>query len=328
MTGADRARPGYPPALFDDLAALAGIGPGCRVLEIGCGTGQATVPLAERGCEIVAVEIGPHLAAVARRNLGRFLSAQVVTSAFEDWPLPPEPFDAVVSATAFHWLDPAVRVVKAADALCPGGALATIATHHIAGGTEDFFAAVQACYERWDPATPPGLRLPTARPLGPVRAGVVPAPRMGAGVLVCCLPRGAAHLFRPPRAWTCRPKEPSQLHRSADRVSLRWPHRQTSPDRVESCAPSTVTTDRATGSPGRRHHDLAGERGPGSGQVPNLQPVERARVVAEDLVDRRRIDPALSLQVAERLQLAGCVGMPVVRADDELTIPRVAQNVR
>ena len=44
----DRARPTYPPALFDDLARLAGIGPGCRVLEIGCGTGQATVPLAER----------------------------------------------------------------------------------------------------------------------------------------------------------------------------------------------------------------------------------------------------------------------------------------
>src|SRR3712207_9472293 len=68
----DRARPGYPPALFDDLAALAGIGPGCRVLEIGCGTGQATVPLAERGCEVVAVELGPQMAAVARRNLARF----------------------------------------------------------------------------------------------------------------------------------------------------------------------------------------------------------------------------------------------------------------
>src|SRR6266542_609432 len=127
----DRARPGYPAALFDDLMTLAGLGPGSRVLEIGCGTGQATIPLAERGCEIVAVEIGPHLAAVARRNLGRFLSAQVVTASFEDWPLPPAPFDAVVSATAFHWLDPAVRVVKAADALCPGGALATIATHHL-----------------------------------------------------------------------------------------------------------------------------------------------------------------------------------------------------
>ena len=42
----DRARPGYPSALFDDFAELAGIGPRCRVLEIGCGTGRATVPLA------------------------------------------------------------------------------------------------------------------------------------------------------------------------------------------------------------------------------------------------------------------------------------------
>src|SRR6266545_3833670 len=137
MTGADRARPGYPPALFDELAVLAGVGPGCRVLEIGCGTGQATVPLAERGCEIVG-------------------------AAFEDLPLPTEPFDTGVAATAWHWLAPAVRVAKAAQALRPGRALATISTHHIAGGNEAFFVEAQACYERWDPATPPGLRLPTA----------------------------------------------------------------------------------------------------------------------------------------------------------------------
>jgi SAM-dependent methyltransferase len=158
----DRARPGYPSAVFDDLAELAGIRPGCRVLEIGCGTGQATVPLAERGCEIVAVELGPELAAVARRNLARFPAVQVVKAAFESWPLPPEPFDIVFSATAFHWIDPAVRVGKSADALRPGGTLATIATHHVAGGTEQFFADAQDCYERWDPATPPGLRLSPA----------------------------------------------------------------------------------------------------------------------------------------------------------------------
>ena len=155
----DRARPGYPSAVFDDLAALAGIGPGCRVLEIGCGTGQATVPLAERGCEIVAVELGAELADVARRNLARFPAVQVVTAAFERWPLPPDPFDVVLSATAFHWIDPAVRVVKSADALRPGGTLATIDTDHVAGGTEPFFVEAQGCYERWDPATPPGLRL-------------------------------------------------------------------------------------------------------------------------------------------------------------------------
>jgi SAM-dependent methyltransferase len=159
----DRARPGYPAALFDDLAILAGVGPGCRVLEIGGGTGQATLPLAERGCGITGVELGAEMVAVARRKLAGFPAVQVVVSAFEDWPLPTEPFDVVLAATAFHWLDPAVRVAKAADALRMGGALATVSTHHIAGGDTAFFHAAQACYERWDPAnTPVGLRLEPA----------------------------------------------------------------------------------------------------------------------------------------------------------------------
>jgi SAM-dependent methyltransferase len=159
----DRVRPQYPPALFDDLAELTGIGPGSRVLEIGPGTGQATVPLAKRGCQVVAVELGANLAAVARRNLARYLAVEVITASFEDWPLPSEPFDLVLAATAFHWIDPAVRVAKAADALRPGGWLATITTHHVAGGDESFFAEAQDCYIRWDPATPPeGVALPTA----------------------------------------------------------------------------------------------------------------------------------------------------------------------
>ena len=109
------------------------------------------------------MELGAHLAAVARRNLARFPAVEVVTAAFEDWPLPAEPFDLVLAATAFHWIDPAVRVAKAADALRPGGWLATIATHHVAGGDETFFAAAQDCYIRWDPATSPeGTTLPAA----------------------------------------------------------------------------------------------------------------------------------------------------------------------
>jgi hypothetical protein len=49
-----------------------------------------------------------------------------------------------------------------ADALRPGGVLAIITTHHIAGGDQAFFAEVQGCYQRWEPDTPPDLRLPTA----------------------------------------------------------------------------------------------------------------------------------------------------------------------
>ncbi|MFH9751542.1 class I SAM-dependent methyltransferase [Streptomyces griseus] len=174
----DRARPGYPPELYDDLVDLAGARPGRRVLEIGCGTGQATVPLAALGCRITAVEAGPRMAAVARRNLAeaevgaedgagagagaRVASAEVVTAEFENWPLPAEPFDVVLAATAFHWIDPAVRVSRAADALRPGGALAVVRGQHVRGGTEEFFVEVQRCYERFDPATQPGTRPPEA----------------------------------------------------------------------------------------------------------------------------------------------------------------------
>ncbi|MFC9913456.1 class I SAM-dependent methyltransferase [Streptomyces sp. NPDC059862] len=155
----DRARPRYPGALVEDLARMTGLGPADRVLEVGPGTGQLTVPLATFGCRITAVELGPALAAVARRRLRGFPLVDVEVAEFEGWEPPREPYDVVVSATAFHWIDPAVRVQKAADVLRPGGGLALVTTHHVAGGSTDFFARAQRCYERWDPATPPGLRL-------------------------------------------------------------------------------------------------------------------------------------------------------------------------
>ncbi|MFI7342986.1 class I SAM-dependent methyltransferase [Streptomyces sp. NPDC050085] len=155
----DRMRPGYPARMYDDLAAHAGVGPGCRVLEVGPGTGQATVPLAERGCRIVAVELGAEQAQVARRRLADHPGVDVVVADFEQWPLPPEPFDLLLAATSWHWIDPHARVARAAAALRPGGTLATVFTHHIKGGTEEFFAASQACYERYDPTTPPGITL-------------------------------------------------------------------------------------------------------------------------------------------------------------------------
>jgi SAM-dependent methyltransferase len=149
-----RARPGYPAAMFDDLAELTGVGPGCRLLEIGCGTGVATVPLAERGCDVLAVELGARLAAVATEDLARFDSARVEVADFDRWECHEPPFDVVFAATAFHWLDPATRIDRTADLLRPGGALATVATHHVAGGTERFFVDAQSCYRRYDPTTP------------------------------------------------------------------------------------------------------------------------------------------------------------------------------
>jgi SAM-dependent methyltransferase len=144
----DRARPVYPPELFDDLVAYAGLDAGSRVLEIGCGTGQATIPLAERGLEVVCVELGAGLAAVARRKLAGFPRVEVVNAVFEDWEAEEASFDAAVAFTAFHWVDPEVKYAKPARLLRPGGALAVAETDHVqVEGGDPFWAEVQADYD-------------------------------------------------------------------------------------------------------------------------------------------------------------------------------------
>jgi SAM-dependent methyltransferase len=150
----DRVRPDYPAAMFDDLATLAGVGPGTRLLEIGCGTGQASVALADLGCDLLAVELGPRLAALASARLAGHPSARVVVADFDRWTPESAGFDVIFSATAFHWLDPATRTTRTAELLAPGGVLATVVTQHVEGGTVEFFADTQACYRRYDPTVP------------------------------------------------------------------------------------------------------------------------------------------------------------------------------
>jgi SAM-dependent methyltransferase len=145
----DRARPGYPEALYDDLFALAGLSTGDRLLEIGPGTGKATVPLAERGLDVTAVELGQALAAVARRNLASYPNARVVLGDLDSWEPARAGFDAVVAFTAFHWLDPQTKYERCARLLRDGGSLAVVETHHVnPEGDDPFFADVQEAYER------------------------------------------------------------------------------------------------------------------------------------------------------------------------------------
>jgi protein-L-isoaspartate O-methyltransferase len=64
-----RYRTPYPDEVVADVLHCSGIGAGTRVLEIGCGTGQLSVPLARAGAHLVAVELGANLARAARANL-------------------------------------------------------------------------------------------------------------------------------------------------------------------------------------------------------------------------------------------------------------------
>jgi SAM-dependent methyltransferase len=141
----DLARPKYPEAVFDDLAELARLERGSRVLEIGPGTGQATLDLARRGYAVTGIELSPELAAVARRNVPQ---AEIAVGDFETWEPREADYDAIASFTAFHWIAPELRYAKPARLLRPGGALAVVAGSHVLPPDGDrFFAEVQEDYD-------------------------------------------------------------------------------------------------------------------------------------------------------------------------------------
>jgi SAM-dependent methyltransferase len=147
----DAARPSYAEAMVDEVIARSGIAADGKILEIGAGTGKATVPFARRGRRLLALEPGGNLAAILRRNLAGFPKAGIETTTFEAWSGADGSFDLVISAQALHWVDPAVRYVKAAAALRPKGALALI-RNEIADLAPGLRADLQAAYARFFPA--------------------------------------------------------------------------------------------------------------------------------------------------------------------------------
>ena len=168
-----QARPEYPAELFDELVRLAQLRPGDRLLEVGCATGKATIPLARRGFRITCVELGADLAAEARRNLGGFPQVTIVNEPFETWEPPQAGFGLVYAATAWHWLDPAVRYRKAWELLCESGHLAFwSATHAFPAGGDRFFHELQDVYDEINEGLPPGAQFPEAGELPDERAEI------------------------------------------------------------------------------------------------------------------------------------------------------------
>jgi SAM-dependent methyltransferase len=143
----DAVRPGYPTALVNDLIDFARLPPDGRILEIGCGTGRATMPFARRGYPMVCLDIGSELAALARVNCQAYPNVQIHVTSFEDWHAEPHMFDLVFSATAFHWIASEIAYPKAAQVLRETGALAVFSNEHPPTG-EGFFADVQTIYQQ------------------------------------------------------------------------------------------------------------------------------------------------------------------------------------
>jgi tocopherol O-methyltransferase len=112
--------------LIDYVAGLAGIQPGFRLLDIGCGFGGTSLSLAHRygvsatGITISSVQVDMANRSAAERKLdAKFLLMDAEALQFA------EQFDALWSLESIsHYHDPAAFFVSAAEHLKPGGSFA------------------------------------------------------------------------------------------------------------------------------------------------------------------------------------------------------------
>jgi len=123
----DAYRPPYPEELVETILNKSGIPARGKILEIGSGTGKATLPFARRGYEILCIEPGENLAKVAQDNLRNWPEVYWEIATFQDWHVQEQSldeFDLIISAQAFHWVPKPAGFIKAAKVLKKSGCLA------------------------------------------------------------------------------------------------------------------------------------------------------------------------------------------------------------
>jgi trans-aconitate methyltransferase len=139
--------PGYPAPLFEDLFRLLPSHP--AILEVGPGTGQATRDLLSRGATVHAIEIGPSMGAKLREALPS-ADLTITIGDFEEVDVGEHGFDAVFSATAYHWISPKAQVDRPVSVLKPGGVIAVVDLNQVSSPDDKgFFAAAQPIYDRY-----------------------------------------------------------------------------------------------------------------------------------------------------------------------------------
>ena len=146
---------------MEDILALSSFPQKGKILEVGCGSGQATLPFARRGCTLVCLDIGPDLIKLAAQKCQDFPGVSFNCTSFEDWQPGEEKFDLLLSATAFHWIPPEIGYPKAASLLRNTGYLA-LCWNYPPRPFTGFFQDVQEIYRQilpdWtDPNSAPAL---------------------------------------------------------------------------------------------------------------------------------------------------------------------------
>lgn len=148
----DRWRPTYVLELYADIFEYSGIDNESRALEVGIGTGQATLPFIKTNCQVTAIELGNELAAYSKRKFAEYRNLDVLNMAFEDYECPDGSYDIVYSASAFHWIPEEVGYLKVYRLLKSGGTFARFANHPYKDKqNEPLHLALQELYEKYMP---------------------------------------------------------------------------------------------------------------------------------------------------------------------------------
>ncbi|MGG6268817.1 class I SAM-dependent methyltransferase [Leptolyngbya sp. AN03gr2] len=119
----DRARPRYPKQIIQRVVEVAQLAPQSKILEVGCGSGVATVDFARLGYSIDAVEPNLEFCRIAERNCSDYPNVRIIPQTFEEWRVEPRKFQIVLAANAWHWISSDIKYVKASEALQNNGAL-------------------------------------------------------------------------------------------------------------------------------------------------------------------------------------------------------------
>lgn len=149
----DNARPNYPQELFEAVFDYISLSDTSSVLEIGIGTGQATLPFLQQNINVTAVELGDRLAAYCKSKFSEYKNFSIINDDFLKTSFPENSFDLVYSATAFHWIDEKQGFEKISKLLKSGGAVALFWNHPFVGREDDITnRASSAVYKKYRPA--------------------------------------------------------------------------------------------------------------------------------------------------------------------------------
>lgn len=109
----DEGRPSYPDDLIEDIILKTNITPKDHLLEIGAGTGKATLQFGKRGFQVHCIEPGQKLVDILKTKCVDFPNISVDINSFEKWKAKPnQAYDLIFSASAFHWVDPKIKYKK------------------------------------------------------------------------------------------------------------------------------------------------------------------------------------------------------------------------